>query len=83
MKRVHTEDPYHVLCYEVPFFKKHGRLGSGSSAKNTWHMFRAQCATARKPVTVRVTDRFGHVQERTLKRPAAYSLDMEVAQGSM
>lgn len=83
VKRVHTEDPYHVLCYEVPFFKKHGRLGSGSSAKNTWHMFRAQCATARKPVTVRVTDRFGHVQERTLKRPAAYSLDMEVAQGSM
>lgn len=75
VKRIGTEDPYHILCYEYPWFKEHNDMG-GCVSQKTWHMFQADATTANKPITVRVTDSFGKVQERTIQRPYAYNLDM-------
>ena len=74
-KRVTTEDPFHVICYDLPRYKADG--SSSFATSNTTHMFRATCKTADQPVTVRVTDSFGQVYIKTLNRPAAFNLDME------
>ncbi len=77
-KRVTTEDPFHVICYDLPRYKTDG--SSAFITSNTTHMFRATCKTADQPVTVRVTDSFGQVYVKTLNRPAAFNLDMDGSQ---
>ncbi len=76
-KRVTTEDPYHVICYDLPRYKAAGSYTADFATGMNTHMFRATCKTADQPVTVRVTDSFGQVYIKTLNRPAAFNLDME------
>lgn len=76
-KRVSTEDPFHVICYDLPRFKAAGSYTSTFATGINTHMFRATCKTADQPVTVKVTDSFGQVYIKTLNRPAAFNLDME------
>lgn len=76
-KRETCEDPYHVICYDVPRFKQAKSYTSVFATDKNTHMFRAKCATSNQPVTVKVTDSFGTVYIKTLNRPAAFNLDME------
>ena len=76
-KRETCEDPYHVICYDVPRFKQDKSYTSVFATDKNTHMFRAKCATSNQPVTVKVTDSFGTVYIKTLNRPAAFNLDME------
>ena len=75
--RHYKEDPFHVLCHDIVAFKEKGSIIFDRAGKKNWHMFRARATTANKPVTVRVTDSFGKVYQRTIQRPHPYSLDME------
>ncbi len=76
-ERVSTEDPFHVICYDLPRFKAAGSYTSTFATGINTHMFQATCKTADQPVTVKVTDSFGQVYIKTLNRPAAFNLDME------
>lgn len=69
-------DPLHVLCSSVGIIKKENRKPGICRAINTNHMFVAQAATATAPVTVRVTDPWGHTYTQTLQRPKAFTTTM-------
>lgn len=73
--RVTCEDPFHVICYDVPRFAQ--AKSYTFATEKTTHMFKAKCATSNMPVIVKVTDSFGTVYIKTLNRPAAFNLDME------
>lgn len=76
-QRVYTEDPYHTLTYDVPRYAAVGYYSTYYITTNSTHLFRAQAATATKPITVRVTDNFGNVYLQRINRPHNYNLDME------
>ncbi len=77
VERVAGEDPFHVLAYDRAAMERQGKIGEGSSAGKTAHLFRAVAQTADRPVTVRVTDSFGRKYVRSIRRPHAYDLEME------
>lgn len=74
VKRVLAEDPLHTLSYDLPLLKEKGAVGAGSQTRRTSHIFEAQASSATSTVTVRVTDSFGRKHEKTLQRPAAFTL---------
>lgn len=76
-RRIYEEDPYHVLCHDIIAFKEKGSIIPDRAGKKNMHMIRCKTTSAHKPVTVRVTDSFGRVYERTIQRPHPYSLEME------
>jgi hypothetical protein len=76
-QRVNAEDPFHTLAYDVACYKIYGNYSTYYITSPTTHMFKAQAATATKPVTVRVVDTFGNIHLRTITRPHKYGLDME------
>ena len=76
-QRVYTEDPYHTLAYDVPRYATAGYYSTYYITTNSTHLFKAQAATATKPVTVRVVDTFGNVYLHRIARPHHYNLDME------
>ncbi len=74
VKRVWNEDPLHTLAYDLPLLKTNGKVGGGSQTRRNTHSFEAQASSATSTVTVRVTDSFGRKHEKTLRRPATFSL---------
>ena len=76
-QRVYAEDPYHTLAYDVPRYATAGYYSTYYITTNSTHLFKAQAATATKPVTVRVVDTFGNVYLHRIARPHHYNLDME------
>ncbi len=80
--RLNEYDPYHVLAFDVMRFKNAGSINTGFATEKNGHMFRAFATTANLPVTIKVTDHFGHVYYKTFQRPMAFALDMEDQQAN-
>ena len=64
---------YYILAREYNYYKKNKSLPS-SIVGNHYHTFKAVAKDATTPITVRVTDRFGNIYERTITRPQTVSL---------
>ena len=79
-QRVYNEDPFHTLAYDVACYTTYGNYTYYYATTSTTHLFRAQAATATKPVTVRVVDSFGNIYIRSISRPHGYNLTMEKRQ---
>jgi hypothetical protein len=75
--RVTTDDPLHVISYDVPRYKAAATVTSGFVTIKNTHMFKAQAATADKPVQVRVTDSFGNVFTKDLTRPSTFDTTIQ------
>ena len=73
-QRLYIEDPYHMLTYDIPYFKSGSNLGSDARATKNSHMFKVQCKSATSPVTVRVTDSFGTTYQQVVNRPVPFAL---------
>lgn len=68
VKHVNYEDPYQILVYDIPSYNA-GMFASGDAAVRSWHMFSAVASSATSDILVKVTDRFGNVFQRNVKRP--------------
>ena len=73
-QRLYIEDPYHMLTYDIPYFKSGSNLGSDARATKNSHMFKVQCKSATSPVTVHVTDSFGTTYQQVVNRPVPFAL---------
>lgn len=71
--RLQAIDPVYLLAYAIPAHKK-GEHPSENNHHGTRHIFKAVASVPDTPVTVKVTDSFGHEYVTTLNRPAPYAL---------
>ena len=76
-ERVCTEDPFHTLAYDVACYSTYGNYSTYYITSMSTHMFKAQAATATKPIVVRVVDTFGNIYLQTITRPHKYGISME------
>lgn len=58
-KRIKCEDPYPVMAYDLPTFRKKKSYGEGSRTRYNTHTFMAVADRPDCQITVEVTDRFG------------------------
>ena len=75
-QRVYTEDPFHTITDDVPYWIRMGYYSDYATSWNT-HMFKAVASTDTLPITVRVVDSFGNVYLSSISRPHTYSSGME------
>lgn len=73
--RLHSIDPAYLLAYTLPQFKRPAKV-SPQYHYGTFHTFKAVASKYDSPVTVKVTDSFGHEYTTTLQRPAPYTLEI-------
>ena len=73
-KRVYTQDPLHVISFELPHYRRLHQYSSTSSTHRNFHTFEAHATTADKPVTVRVVDNFGRVYIDRIERPLPFGV---------
>ncbi len=64
---------YHILAYEYNYYKNKKTLPSITGYH--LHTFKAIANDATTPITVKVTDRFGNIYQRTITRPQTVSLN--------
>lgn len=78
VSQVWTEDPYHTLAYDVPYYALYKTYGKESQTR-TWnrHSFLVRATTATRPITITVTDPFGNVYTETVERPRPYALHLD------
>ncbi len=69
--RLHAIDPAYLLAYALPRHKR-GENVAPQHHHGTLHIFKAVASNPTTPVTVKVTDTFGHTYTTTLTRPAAF-----------
>ncbi len=69
--RLHAIDPAYLLAYTLPRHKR-GENVAPQHHHGTLHIFKAVASSPTTPVTVKVTDTFGHTYTTTLTRPAAF-----------
>ena len=69
--RLHAIDPAYLLAYALPRHKR-GENVAPQHHHGTLHIFKAVASSHTTPVTVKVTDTFGHTYTTTLTRPAAF-----------
>ncbi len=69
--RLHAIDPAYLLAYALPRHKR-GENVAPQHHHGTLHIFKAVASSPTTPVTVKVTDTFGHTYTTTLTRPAAF-----------
>lgn len=69
--RLHAVDPAYLLAYALPRHKR-GENVVPQYHHGTLHIFKAVASSPTTPVTVKVTDTFGHTYTTTLTRPAAF-----------
>lgn len=74
VKRIHAIDPAYLLAYTIPRYKKNGELSGPGSYGGTRHIFKVVASSPNTPVTVKVTDSFGHEYTSTITRPVPYVL---------
>lgn len=72
------EDPFSMISHDMARYAANPKF-KNKAVKNT-HMFQADCATADKPITIKVTDSYGYVYTKKVKRPGDFSLGMEATQ---
>ncbi len=72
--RKYSEDPYHVLTYDLPRYEKSNTDGGDACASKNSHMFSIRCNSADRPIDIKVTDRFGNVYTQTIQRPLPFDL---------
>lgn len=72
--RLQAIDPTYLLAYAIPAYKK-GEKPAENNHHGTRHIFKVVASGPDTPVTVKVTDSFGHEYVSTLNRPAPYTLD--------
>ncbi len=75
--RIYGEDPFHTIAYDIPRVIQNGSYSDSFTAGKTLHLFRVQLAKEDSPVTVRLTDSFGHEYVQTIQRPHPFCLEME------
>ena len=75
--RVYTEDPFHTLTYDVPYYAAYGYYSSYYTTGSSTHLFKANAVTSTRPITLRLIDEFGNIYLKSIKRPHPYSLQME------
>ena len=71
--RVTELDPLHLIAYTAKRLNKSAE--AGFATVDTRHLFRATATAPDSELTIRVTDRFGHVYQQTMKRPMAFSTE--------
>lgn len=76
-ERTYTEDPFHTLAYDVACYSTYGNYSTYYTTSLNTHMFKAQAATATKPIVVRAVDPFGNIHLQTIDRPHKYLINME------
>ena len=76
-ERVYTEDPFHTLAYDVACYSVYGNYSTYYTTSMNTHMFKAQAATATKPIVVRAIDPFGNSYLQIITRPHKYVISME------
>ena len=67
-------DPLFMATFEYQYFDANKTDAGTFRAGGLSHIFRAQASSATSTVTVRVTNRFGHVFTKTIQRPYAFSV---------
>lgn len=72
------DDPLSLIAYDIPRYRKSSSY-SNDGSKNA-HTFFVKCASADKPVTVKVTDNYGNVYTKTITRPGDFSLNIDATQ---
>lgn len=74
--RTTLEDPLHTLAYDRARYAAAKTYTADFTTNRTAHAFKIQSPTANGTIMVRVTDSFGHVFTKEVKRPYAFSVDM-------
>ncbi|MDO4511058.1 MAG: calcineurin-like phosphoesterase family protein [Bacteroidales bacterium] len=72
-QRIRAVDPAYLLAYALPRYRK-GVNVAPHYLSPTAHIFKVVASSAHTPVSVRITDSFGHVYETTVQRPAPFNL---------
>lgn len=65
-------DPLYLAAFGIALCQEGSAPSSNTPA--TWHMFSAKASSPSSTVTVRLTDRFGHVTEETVTRPKPFTV---------
>lgn len=71
------EDPLHTIAYDVPRFISAGSYTSDFKSNSSTHMFYVPTGSATSTVNIKVTDSFGNVWTKVVKRPFNFDLAMK------
>ncbi len=67
--RWRCEDVYHTLTYDIPRYEAKGSYTTDNATGWNLHTFRAVASSPTSSITVKVTDRFGNIYQKTVTRP--------------
>lgn len=68
VKQTYRKDPVYNLIFP-------SQISSQTTPVNTEHLFMAEASSADSALDIEVTDRFGNVYRKTMKRPFAFTID--------
>ena len=71
VEQVAASDPLHILSYEIAQLNN-GEHNAHSKSNPSIHFFKATASAPDTPVTVTVTDPWGHIYTETVERPKAF-----------
>lgn len=71
VKQVEASDPLHILSYEIAQLNS-GERNAHSKSNPSVHFFKTTASAPDTPVTVTVTDPWGHIYTETVERPKAF-----------
>jgi hypothetical protein len=75
--RVSQKDPLHIISYEARRLNVNAEPTSSFVTNSTSHLFKVTASSATSTLSIRVTDRFGHVYTESMTRPKAFNYDMK------
>ena len=73
--RWRCEDVYHTLTYDIPRFEAKGTYTTDNATNWNLHSFRAVASSPTSSITVKVTDRFGNIYQKTVTRPIPCTIE--------
>lgn len=72
VKEKWMNDPFHVLTYSAPMYKKSDSPNFPTEPHG--HFFYVQASSANSSLDIKITDRFGNVYTETMSRPKTFSV---------
>ncbi len=73
--RWRCEDVYHTMTYDIPRFEDKGQYTTDNATNWNLHTFKAIASSSNSSITVKVTDRFGNVYQKTVTRPIPCTIE--------
>lgn len=68
-------DPLSILAMTIPYWDRGITSIPGTGTSGRYHFFIVKCPDAKTGLTIKVTDKFGNVDERKMSRPMPFDLE--------